>query len=53
MKEDMIEELCTEEWCLHFGGKHMDEKEYQAVVLTNEKNEVLFNRCIGFTRWQG
>jgi hypothetical protein len=40
LKEEMIENLKTEQWSLHFDGKRIEEKEYQVVVLKNERTEV-------------
>lgn len=40
LKKEMIETLQTEQWSLHFDGKHIDENEYQVVVLKNERTEV-------------
>ena len=35
-----MKNLNTEQWSLHFDGKRLDEKEYQVVVLKNERTEV-------------
>ena len=29
-----------ENWSLHFDGKHIEENEYQVVVLKNERTQV-------------
>ena len=36
----MKENLQMENWFLHFDGKHIEENEYQVVVLKNERTEV-------------
>ena len=40
MKKEMIDKLHTEEWSIHFDGKHIEENEYQVVVLKNERTEI-------------
>ena len=40
LKEEMIETLQMEQWSLHFDGKCIEYKEYQVVVLKNERTEV-------------
>lgn len=40
LKEEMVENLKMEQWSLHFDGKHIEEHEYQVVVLKNERREV-------------
>ena len=40
LKEEMIETLQMEQWSLHFDGKRIEDKEYQVVVLKNERTEV-------------
>ena len=40
LKEQMKEDLQMENWSLHFDGKHIEENEYQVVVLNNERTEV-------------
>lgn len=40
VKEEMIKNLQNEKWSLHFDGKHIEDTEYQVVVLKNEKTEV-------------
>ena len=40
LKKEMMKNLNTEQWSLHFDGKHLNENEYQVVVLKNERMEV-------------
>ena len=40
LKEQMKENLQMENWSLHFDGKHIQENEYQVVVLKNKRTEV-------------
>jgi hypothetical protein len=40
LKEEMIENLKTEQWSLHLDGKLIEEEDYQVVVLKNERTEV-------------
>jgi hypothetical protein len=40
LKEELRETLQMEQWSLHFDGKHIEEHEYQVVVLKNERTEV-------------
>ena len=40
LKKEMIDKLHTEEWSIHFDGKHVEENECQVVVLKNEKTEI-------------
>lgn len=40
LKKEMIQNLKSEQWSLHFDGKHIDKNEYQVVVLKNEKREI-------------
>ena len=40
LKEQMKEDLQVENCSLHFDGKHIEEDEYQVVVLENERTEV-------------
>ena len=40
LKEEMTETLQMEQWSLHFDGKRIEDKEYQVVVLKNERTEV-------------
>ena len=36
----MIQNLNSEKWSLHFGGKQIEQTEYQVIVLKNERTEV-------------
>jgi hypothetical protein len=40
LKKEMMKNLNTEQWSLHFDGKRLNENEYQVVVLKNERMEV-------------
>ena len=40
LKKEMIQQLKMEQWSLHFDGKRIDDKEYQVVVLQNERTDV-------------
>ena len=40
LKAEMIEKLQSEQWSLHFDGKHIEANEYHVVVLKNETREV-------------
>lgn len=40
LKNNLMENLRNENWCLHFDGKTLQRKEYQVVVLKNENREV-------------
>ena len=40
LKKEMIDKLHTEEWSIHFDGKHIEVNECQVVVLKNERTEI-------------
>ena len=40
LKKHFVENLRHENWCLHFDRKTIQKKEYQVVVLKNEKKEI-------------
>ena len=40
VKEEMKESLHKDRWSLHFDGKHLEGREYQAVLLKNCNSEI-------------
>ena len=40
VKEQLKETLELKNWSLHFDGKHIEESEYQVIVLKNKRTEV-------------
>lgn len=39
-KETLIQDLKNDNWSIHFDGKHIEQWEYQVVVLKNESREI-------------
>ena len=53
LKKEMMKNLNTEQWSLHFDGKRRTENEYQVVVLKNERMEVKLACCTVLEKWKG